>query len=169
MLTIATPHDIPALLPLVNSAYRGEASRRGWTTEADFLTGDLRTDADDMAALMARPDAVILQATDPDGNLVGCVFLEKRGDRLYLGMLSVWPELQGQGIGKALLQGAEQRAATLGCPAIFMRVLSPRHELFAWYERHGYHPTGEREPYNAPPKYGVPQVPLDFVVLEKGL
>ena len=77
MLTIATPADIPELLPLVNSAYRSEASRRGWTTEADFLTGDIRTDADDMAALMARPDAVILQATDSDGNLMGCVFLGK--------------------------------------------------------------------------------------------
>lgn len=169
MLTTATPSDIPMLLQLVNSAYRGEPSRRGWTTEADLLAGDIRTDAADLAALMARPDAVILKAADETGNLSGCVFLEKRGDRLYLGMLSVWPELQGQGIGKILLQAAEERARRLGCRAVYMRVLTPRHELLAWYERHGYRPTGEYEPYNAPPKYGVPQQVLEFAILEKAL
>ncbi|MBL7798411.1 MAG: GNAT family N-acetyltransferase [Saprospiraceae bacterium] len=169
MLTTATPSDIPTLLQLVNSAYRGEPSRRGWTTEADLLAGDIRTDADDLAALMARPDAVILKAADEAGNLSGCVFLEKRGNRLYLGMLSVWPELQGQGIGKILLQAAEERARRLGCRAVYMRVLTPRHELLAWYERHGYRPTGEYEPYNAPPQYGVPQQALEFAILEKVL
>ncbi len=169
MLTTATPSDIPALLHLVNSAYRGEPSRRGWTTEADFLAGDIRTDADDLAALMARPEAVILKIADEEGRLVGCVFLEKRGDRLYLGMLSVLPELQGQGIGKVLLRGAEERAVRLGCRAVYMRVLTPRHELLAWYERHGYRPTGEYEPYTAPPKYGVPQQALEFALLEKVL
>ncbi|MEQ1744371.1 MAG: GNAT family N-acetyltransferase [Saprospiraceae bacterium] len=166
--TIATPDDIPQLLPLVNSAYRGDPSRVGWTTEADFLSGDIRTDAEDMAVLMARPTAVILKASDEAGSVQGCVFLEKSdNNRLYLGMLSVWPERQGQGIGKVLLLKAEERARALGCSAIAMRVLSPRHELLAWYERHGYQPTGAREPYTAPPKYGVPVQALDFVVLEK--
>ena len=169
MLTTATPSDIPALLQLVNSAYRGDPSRRGWTTEADLLAGDIRTDADDLARLMARPEAVILKAVDAADRLVGCVFLEKRGDRLYLGMLSVLPELQGQGIGKVLLHGAEARAVHLGCRAVYMRVLTPRHELLAWYERHGYCPTGEYEPYNAPPEYGVPQQALEFAILEKAL
>jgi len=169
MLSTATPHDIPALLLLVNGAYRGEASRRGWTTEADFLSGDIRTDAADLAALLARPEAVILKVADEAEHLIGCVFLEKRGERLYLGMLSVQPERQGQGIGKILLHGAEEHAQHLGCRAVFMRVLTPRHELLAWYERHGYRPTGEYEPYTAPPKYGVPQQPLEFALLEKAV
>ncbi|MFN0013075.1 MAG: GNAT family N-acetyltransferase [Saprospiraceae bacterium] len=167
-VTIATPADIPELLPLVNSAFRGDPSRQGWTTEADFLSGDIRTDADDMAALMARPGAVMLKASDEAGVVLGCVYLEKRGaDLLYLGMLSVRPELQGQGIGKVMLLKSEQRARELGCSAIAMRVLSPRHELVAWYERHGYTPTGTREPFAAPSKFGVPLQALDFIVLQK--
>jgi hypothetical protein len=94
----ATLHDIPALLRLINSAYRGEPSRQGWTTEADLISGDIRTDAADLAELLARPDAVIFKATTETGLLGGCVFLEKRSHRLYLGMLSVLPELQGHGI-----------------------------------------------------------------------
>jgi len=167
MPTPATPHDIPALLRLINSAYRGESSRQGWTTEANFISGDIRTDAADLAELLARPDAVILKATTETGLLGGCVFLEKRDNRLYLGMLSVLPELQGHGIGKILLHSAEDRARQLGCASIFMQVVSLRHELLAWYARHGYLPTGARKPFDAPPEFGTPLRPLEFVVLEK--
>ncbi|MCB0535875.1 MAG: GNAT family N-acetyltransferase, partial [Saprospiraceae bacterium] len=163
--TIASPSDIPELLPLINSAYRGEASRQGWTTEADFIAGDLRTDADDLARLMARPGAVFLVARDTAGPIGGCVFLEKRGARLYLGMLSVAPELQGQGIGKVLLRGADLYAQQAECQAIFMRVISLRVELIAWYERHGYRNTGATEPFESPEKFGVPVQPLEFVIL----
>ncbi|MEZ4967958.1 MAG: GNAT family N-acetyltransferase, partial [Saprospiraceae bacterium] len=77
----ATADDIPQLLTLINRAYRGEVSRQGWTTEADFLMGDLRTDADDLFALMQREHAVILKANTESGALTGCVFLEKRAGR----------------------------------------------------------------------------------------
>lgn len=169
MLTIspATATDIPALVHLVNQAYRGEPSRQGWTTEADLLKGDLRTDENDLAKLLARPHAVILKASDEAGAISGCVFLEKRDGRLYLGMLTVAPEKQAHGIGKQLLAAAEAHALHQGCPSIYMRVLSKRLELIGWYERHGYHPTGETAPYDAPPQYGVPTEPLEFVIMEK--
>lgn len=163
----ATPADIPELLKLVNSAYRGEASRKGWTTEADLLEGELRTDAENLSGLLAKENAVILKCSNAGGELLGCVFLEKRENRLYLGMLSVWPELQARGIGKQLLAAAADHAVSQGCSSVFMRVLSKRQELIAWYERHGYVQTDKREPYDAPAKFGVFREPLEFVVMER--
>lgn len=163
----ATVADIPALVHLVNQAYRGEPSRQGWTTEADLLKGDLRTDENDLTKLLERPQAVVLKASDEADVISGCVFLEKREERLYLGMLSVSPEKQAHGIGKQLLAAAAEHARAQGCSSIYMRVLSKRHELIGWYERHGYHSTGETAPYDAPSKYGVPTQPLEFVIMEK--
>ena len=167
-LVPATLADIPELLLLINSAYRGDASREGWTTEADLLEGSIRTDTEHLTGLMGRPDAVILKAqAEEDGALAGCVFLEKHDRRLYLGMLSVSPKRQGGGIGKRLLQGAEAYAREKGCATIYMQVISVRQEIIAWYERHGYRLTGARKPFDAPLKFGVPTQPLEFVILEK--
>ena len=169
MLTVspATTADIPALVHLVNQAYRGEPSRQGWTTEADFLKGDLRTDENDLAKLLARPHAVVLKACDSAEAIAGCVFLEKRDGRLYLGMLSVPPEKQADGMRKQLLAAAEAHALNQSCSSIYMRVLSKRHELISWYERHGYRLTGETMPYDAPRQFGIPKEPLEFAIMEK--
>lgn len=169
MFTIspATNGDIPELLLLVNGAYRGDTSRKGWTTEADLLAGELRTDAENLRELMSKENAVILQCRDEGDGLVGCVYLEKRGDRMYLGMLTVAPERQTAGIGKLLLQAAESHAASEQCRVIYFRVLSGRHELIAWYERRGYRLTGERQAYDAPAKFGTPTRFLEFEVMEK--
>lgn len=167
-LSKATLHDIPALLPLINRAYRGEPSRQGWTTEADLLAGELRTDADDLRALMQRPGALILKYTDAEGAIEGCVYLRVlENGYLYLGMLSVDPARQGAGIGKQLLAAAGEHARAEGLRGVEMQVLSPRAELIAWYERHGYRPTGERRPYQTDPRFGRPMRELDFVVLAK--
>jgi GNAT superfamily N-acetyltransferase len=165
----ATADDIPQLLLLINAAYRGEASRKGWTTEADFLLGELRTDAENLRTLLDRKTAVILKYCDAPGGLTGCVFLDKHGDRLYLGMLSVYPEKQAGGIGKQLLLASEAHARHTGCRAIYMRVLSKRAELIAWYERHGYYQTGNTQPYDGPPQFGTPTEPLVFLIMEKTL
>lgn len=169
MISTAAESDIPQLLTLINRAYRGEASKKGWTTEAHLLEGDLRTDAEGLNGLMRRADAVILKYTDDTGVLSGCVFLEKQGDRLYLGMLSVDPEKQAQGTGKKLLAAAEEHARQNSCHAIFMRVFTVRRELIAWYERHGYRHTGETQPYAGAAKFGVPTGPLVFSIMEKVL
>ena len=68
----ATPADVPALVALVNSAYRGESSRAGWTTEADLLDGQ-RVDAGGiMTAIASGAGIVILVAETPTSRLVGC-------------------------------------------------------------------------------------------------
>jgi hypothetical protein len=86
----------------VNSAYRGDSSRAGWTTEADLLGGQ-RTDPKSLAETIAQAESLLLLARQNDSSasahtLVGCVHLKRLGDkRAYLGMLTVKPELQAQG------------------------------------------------------------------------
>ncbi|OUJ75360.1 GNAT family N-acetyltransferase [Hymenobacter crusticola] len=164
----ATPADIPALVTLVNSAYRGEESRQGWTTEADLLEG-IRTDADSLHEMLQTPAVTILKCTDSAEQLLGCVYLKQKGDTLYLGMLSVKPGLQTQGIGKQLLQAGETYARHQHCRRVTMTVISVRHELIAWYERRGYQLTGATEPFPTSPKFGIPNQVLTFVVMEKAL
>lgn len=166
-LVQATVTDIPALVKLLNSAYRGEGSKKGWTTEADLLEGSLRTDAANINDLMQTPGAVFLKHTNDQNRIEGCVFLHKKGDKLYLGMLSVSPLIQAKGIGRQLMTAAESYARDQQCVSIFMKVISVRHELVQWYERKGYHKTGETEAFPTDNKYGVPTQQLEFVVLEK--
>jgi len=161
-------NDIPELTMLVNSAYRGDASRKGWTTEADLLDGELRTDEPSLSQLLKNPDAVMLKFVSDD-HITGCVYLEKRANALYLGMLSVSPIAQAQGIGKKLLNAAEEYAGQQGCHSIVMTVISVRHELIDWYERHGYKRNGETKPFPEDERFGKARRPLQFVVLEKKL
>jgi ribosomal protein S18 acetylase RimI-like enzyme len=172
-VSIANIEDIPALVELLNSSYRGEGSKQGWTSEADMVAGDLRTDEANMKELMQLAGAVFLKYTDDknesDSNRIeGCVFLHKREGKLYLGMFSVSPALQNKGIGKQIMIAAELYAKDQGCPAVFMRVISIRHELIAWYERQGYYKTGEVQPFDDT-KFGTATQPIEFVVLQKDL
>lgn len=166
-ITPATAADIPALNQLVNSAYRGDSSRKGWTTEADLLDG-IRTDDAGLQAMLDNPSAEIL-TYKVDNQLLGCVYLEKKADALYLGMLTVSPELQAGGIGRTLLGAAENQARAQGCRAVTMTVIPQRTELIAWYQRRGYQPTGETQPFPTGPQFGLPKEPLSFIVLEKVL
>jgi ribosomal protein S18 acetylase RimI-like enzyme len=164
----ATPSDIPALSQLVNSAYRGESSRMGWTTEADHLDGT-RTDEDGLVEMLHHPKSTILKYEE-SGKIIGCVYLEIQHDKLYLGMLTTTPELQGKGIGKKLLYAAEEHARENNCHFITMNVLTGRKELIDWYVRHGYHVTDEKKPFAFDhPRFGKPKFQLEFIVIEKNL
>lgn len=155
------------MVQLVNSAYRGEGSKKGWTTEADLL-GGVRTDEEAMKEMVTRPDAVVLKDVDEAGAIIGCVYLKNQQKNLYLGMLTVQPDIQAQGIGKKLLEASEDHAKELALPAIMMTVISARHELIAWYERRGYQLTGERKAFpSSDPRFGLPKQDLEFVVLQK--
>lgn len=165
-ITKASVADAAALDQLVNSAYRGDSSRQGWTTEADLLSGT-RTDVTAIIQLIEQPDTMVLKYEE-ESALLGCVELRYENGKLYLGMLSVKPNLQGKGIGKQLLKAAETEAAKLKCTSLFMTVISVRKELIDWYVRHGYKATGERKPFAFnDPSFGVVKQPLEFIVLEK--
>ena len=160
--------DAPSLNTLVNSAYRGDSSKKGWTTEADLLDGT-RIDEDALRDLIQKPDTTVLIYKE-DKVLLGCVELRQDGKKIYLGMLSVKPDTQGKGVGKKLLKEAEVFAGQQHCTKIYMTVISVRKELVDWYIRHGYQLTGERKPFVVPDtRWGIPKQPLEFVVLEKEL
>lgn len=164
---LATKKDLKELVPLINSAYRGEASKKGWTTEAHLLEGDLRTDITALTTLLNNPEAVMLKYTNPDNLITGCVYLEKMNRGLYLGMLTVSPLQQDKGIGKQLLSATEVYAKEKKCTGIFMSVIPLRTELIAWYERNGYHNTREKKPFPTDNRYGIPTQPLEFIIMEK--
>lgn len=167
MISTAGLKDIPELNALVNSAYRGDSSRQGWTTEADLLDG-IRIDDDRLKELIQKQDSVILKYTDSNDKIIACVHLEKKGDRMYLGMLTVSPRLQSRGIGKALMQAAEIHARKWKCTSVYMSVITERTELLAWYERHGYKNTKINKPFpSEDPRFGLPKKELEFVILEK--
>lgn len=167
MLRPATTADVPAVVALVQSAYRGEASRAGWTTEADLLAGQ-RTDAAAVAAEVADPRLAVLLAED-DAGLLACVQVADRGDGLaYVGGFAVRPGAQGGGTGRAVLAAAQAHARdVLGADRAEMTVIAQRAELVAWYERRGWARTGERRPFPyGEERFGVPQRDdLEFVVL----
>lgn len=162
----AADPDIPALVELVNAAYRGDASRQGWTTEADLLGGQ-RIDADQVAELLSRPEARVVVA-DRDGRIEGCCELAGGDDgAAYFGMFSVRPQAQGEGLGRRLLAEAERAAADeLGCGSMRMTVLRQRAELIAWYERRGYRRTGATSPFPyGDERFGLPK--RDDLVFEE--
>lgn len=166
MITKATSADIPALNILINSAYRGESSKKGWTTEADLLEGK-RTTEEELMQTIEDSKNTILKFTEDD-KIIGSVLLVEKEQQLYLGMLTVSPELQNSGIGKKMLAEAENHAKTLGLSSIIMTVISVREELIAWYKRHGYVDTGKREAFpESHIHVTVSEEPLEFIFLEK--
>jgi ribosomal protein S18 acetylase RimI-like enzyme len=163
--------DIPALHALIESAYRGESSRAGWTTEADLLDGQ-RTDPEDLADILADPAQALLTAWR-DGDLVGCILIADRGEGTgYFGMLSIRPTLQGGGLGRTLVGVAHAALAErFGARRVRISVLPQRETLIAWYERLGYQKTGETLPFPyGNPRFGLPKRDdLHFVVMEHEL
>lgn len=183
----AVPADVDRIVALVESAYRGDASRAGWTTEAHLNDGQ-RTDAGQVEALLGRPDSLVLLAEteDPAGTgpaappgaaatdtaagatILGCCHVERTGPgTAYFGMFAVRPRLQGRGVGRSLLARAAATAAGWGCPQMRMTVIRQRPDLLAWYARLGFEPTGETEPFPyGDERFGRPRRDdLEFVVL----
>jgi ribosomal protein S18 acetylase RimI-like enzyme len=163
--------DVNTIVALVNSAYRGEASRAGWTTEADILGGQ-RTDAEEISRLIAEDDSAILLCLRSD-ETIGSVHVERVDTATaYMGMLVIRPVLQGQGLGRCLMNEAEHFVREeWGAACMQMQVITLRHELIAYYERRGYQRTGENRAFPATdPRFGLPRVEgLMFEVLEKTL
>lgn len=165
--------DVDEVVALVESAYRGESSKAGWTTEAHLLDGQ-RTDAGAVRDIVGSDDARLLLAVDEQTDaIVACCQLERRPAGVaYFGMFAVSPQLQGGGTGKGLLAEAERQARDdWACSRMEMTVIAQREDLLAWYLRRGYHEIGERRPFPyGDERFGLPRRPdLEFTVLAKEL
>ncbi|MDA8295881.1 MAG: GNAT family N-acetyltransferase [Actinomycetota bacterium] len=171
VFAIASPADSPAVVALVESAYRGEPSRAGWTTEADLLDGQ-RTDAAAVAEAIAGPRTIVVLASRAAELLACCQLSDEGAGLAYFGMFAVRPDRQGSGVGRRLLAYAEDLAASrFGARRMRMSVIAQRAELVAWYERRGYRRTGERLPFPyGDERFGIPRRDdLEFVVLDKAI
>ena len=167
----ATEADFPEIVALTNRAYRATGEGASWNVET-MIEGERLSQAQLAQDLEAAPDARLLIWRDAGGDHLGHVWLEPQADGAwYLGLLTVRPDRQDQGLGRALLAASEDHAREAGARRIRMTVVDQRDTLIAWYERRGYALTGERRPWPYhDPSIGRPTVPdLAFVVLEKAL
>ncbi|MFF4256899.1 GNAT family N-acetyltransferase [Streptomyces sp. NPDC001663] len=166
----ATDADVDVLVALIESAYRGDSSRTGWTTEADILQGQ-RTDPEGVLAVIKSPESRLL-TVERDGVVVACCQLEHRGTHAYFGMFAVSPAQQGGGLGKVIIAEAERTVREAwGATEMHMTVISVRNDLIAWYERRGYRRTGQMTPFPyGDERFGIPQRDdLQFELLVKEL
>lgn len=166
----AVPDDVPALHRLIESAYRGDSAKVGWTHEAELLGGQ-RTDEGELLGILADPARALLLA-EVEGVLIGCVQVaDQDGGLAYLGLLTVDPARQAGGLGRRLIGAAEAEAvARFGASRMEMTVIRQRSELIAWYERRGYRLTGETRPFPFDETtFGLSDRDLTFVVMERAL
>ena len=168
-ISIATLADVAALLLLLNGAYRGESSKKGWTNEAHLIDGDVRTDQVSLKEVLEKSESVLLKYENDNRNIIGCVNLQRYKNDIYLGMLAVNPMEQGNGIGKKLLKAAEEYTLNAHCHSIHMTVISVRTELIDWYKRNGYIDTCVRKPFIEDGRSGRHLQQLEFTVLKKVL
>jgi GNAT superfamily N-acetyltransferase len=149
----AVDDDVPALTRLINAAFVVE----------QVVFADDRVD--DLGVRVYMSSGTFLLAED-SGTLVGCVYIEKRGDRAYLGLLSVQPARQGAGLGRQLVAAAEEHARQAGCAAMDLRVISARGAaLLPFYQRLGY-AVIRNEPF---PSTLAARAPSHYILMSKPL
>jgi ribosomal protein S18 acetylase RimI-like enzyme len=166
----ARPADADVLTDLIRSAYRGQDSRAGWTSEADLVEGE-RISRDQVLAMISAGGSLLLVGADAS-QIVACCQLRNQGAGLaYFGTFAVSPQAQGAGLGRQLMTEAERQAvAAFAATRLEMTVLAQQDRLIAYYERRGFRRTGETRPFPADPRYARPlRDDLYFVVLEKPL
>src|SRR5579862_6393464 len=149
LLEHARESDYPAIIDLVNAAYRGRGVVESWNIESGIIEGTRLTDSLLREDLATKPHAHFLVHRNPEsGAILGTVWLEPVDEgSWYLGLFTVDPALQKQHFGRALLSAAEDFARIRGAKTMRMGVLNVRDALIAWYERRGYTRTGATEPF----------------------
>lgn len=160
--------DYPAIIALTNRAYRAPAGQAAWKVET--IVGGQRIDEALLRDDLANPAAILLVARNGSGEHLGHVRLDSSDDGVWhLAMLTVSPDHQDSGLGRIILDAAEDYARDHGARGIRMSVIHQRIELIAWYQRRGYVLTGETGafPYGDP-RFGTPtRDDLFFEMLEK--
>lgn len=148
----AKPADAAAIARLVNDAFRSERF---------FATAD-RTDPEKISALFQKGRFLMMFE---DGELVGCVYTELRGERGYFGLLAIDPQRQRSGIGGRLIVAAEEHCRSAGCQFMDLTFVNVRQELPGYYQRFGYVENGKL-PF---PADQVTKIPVHLVRMSKPL
>lgn len=161
----ATEKDIPELDRFINSAYRGESARAGWTNESDLVDG-LRTTPTALKAIISQSQEEFLLAYSQN-ELVASVYLRNEERSLFFGMIAVMPSKQGQGIGSKVLMEIDRIARERGKGSVRMDVIHLRAELIAYYVRKGFSLTGASEEF--PAEYPAKVPGLKLVEMKKTL
>jgi len=161
--------EMESLAALINRAYRPVQGQEGWTHETLWVSGE-RVQPQALAATLSNPYRhllVLAAGTD----MIGSVLITGKEDgTAYIGLLTVDPIYQAQGLGTRLLNDAEQYAKTqLHAYRIIMSVVDTRTELIAFYERLGYVQTGHSLPYPNDKNVGEPKQPLMLIEMEKDI
>ena len=152
-IRLAQTSDLLAVVALVNRAYRVE----------DFIFDKERTNLAEIEDMSKKAQFLILESEA--GQLLGSVYIEKRAERAYMGMLAIAPDQQGKGLGTILVAAAENHARELGCTELDLRVVSPRTELPGYYRRFGFVET-----HTEPPHVDVPsKIPWHLIYMSKRL
>lgn len=161
-----TEKDIPQLHELVETCYRGDFARKGWTCESDIVAGN-RTTMESLKEEISAPGGSYLKHTDGTGEIVGCVYIKVNTEekKAFVGSLCVYPTLQSQGLGKKLLEATEKIAKEAGCSKLCVKVITVRKELVNWYEKMDFNFVGELIPL--PAGSGIPLIPLELGTWEK--
>lgn len=169
-LRLATIDDAPQVQQLVQAAFRAPDGREGWTADME-LGNRFRIEVEQVAATITRADGVVLMTTVA-GNLVASVEVVKRSDgHARLSMLSVDQRYQSNGLGRQVLEYAEDYCRrTWSATAMELNALSTRQNLISWYQRRGYRETGETSPFPRE-EFSDLDLPEDlcFVEMEKDL
>lgn len=166
----ASVEDADNIVCLVESAYRGERSQQGWTTEANLLDGQ-RTQRSEVEQLISQQNSQII-VCELEHEIIASVHICNKGEYAYLGMFAVSPQTQGKGVGKTLLNYIENKMQKKWhVQYIEMTVITQRVELINWYIKHGYELTGEKRPFPyGDSRFGIPKRDdLEFDVLKKKL
>jgi GNAT superfamily N-acetyltransferase len=122
--------DAENITALINAAF--------YPCEGFFVEAP-RTNKGEVEQLMSKGAFLLAEAGD---KLIGCVYVELRGERSYLGLLSVDPALQRGGFGSFLMDAAENYCRERGSRFMDIYIVNLRTELPPFYERRGYVATG---------------------------
>lgn len=158
--------DVPRLALLIERAYRGPEAAKGWTNESEILTGP-RSSPAEIEGLIRDKDARFVTAFRAE-KLVGCALIKREGNGAYFGMFAIDPDIQGGGLGKAMMTRCEEASQELwGATWMRLTVISLRDRLIGWYERRGYAQTGEHEAFPFDTATGALRTDFDLTVLKK--
>lgn len=164
----ATEKDIPQLLELIESCYRSDFARKGWTYDSDII-GGARTTKEFVKEEIIAPGGSYLKHTDVQGKVIACVYIKvnTQEKKAFVGSLCVYPTFQSHGLGKGLLDATEIIAREAGCSKLCVQIVTMRKELINWFEKIDFKFVGELAPLTA--DTGTPKIPIELGTWEKVL